>query len=149
MAKKDLTAAAARGADLFFSAADAHNTQETQNAEHAQQTVKPHKAQEENPAQLAQTVQEMEQAIITQEAEHAAQKQARLDARKAETAARRASRKRLNIELSAAGYDYVKVMAGITGTNVTRFISDLIDKEAETNNATYKAAKELIDNARK
>ena len=139
MAKKDLAAAAARGADLFFSANDAHNTQETQPAQHTQ---KPHKAQDEQPAQLAQTVQEMQEAIITHETQKAQDKAAR-------AAAKKASKKRLNIEITSGGFDYISVMARITGVSVTRFISDLIDREAATNNVTYKAAKELIDNARK
>ena len=142
MAKKDLTAAAARGADLFFSANDTHNTQDTQETQHTQKT---HKAQDMQPAQVAQAVQEMQQDIVTREQE----KTARKEARKAATAARRASRKRLNIEISGSGYDYVSVMAGITGVSVTKFIADLIDREAATNNATYKAAKEIINNARK
>lgn len=141
MAKKDLKAAAARGADLFFSANDAQETQETQNTQH---TVKPHKAQDTQQTQLAQEVQEMQEEINTQEAA----REERKKARKAETAARRATRKRLNIDISKAGYDYIAVMAGIKGVSVTRFISDLIDREAETNNELYKAAKELIDNAR-
>ena len=139
MAKKDIQAAAARGADLFFSANDAQKTQLTQPT---QQTVKPHKAQDEQPAQLAQTVQEMQEAITTQETRKAEKKAARAAAKKAE-------KRRLNIEITSGGFDYVSVMAGITGVSVTRFISDLIDREAATNNATYKAAKELINNARK
>ena len=135
MAKKDLAAAAARGADLFFSANDTQNTQETQLA---QPTVKPHKAQDEQPAQLAQTVQEMQNAITAHETEKAAQK-----------AAKQANKRRLNIEITSGGYDYVSIMAGITGVSVTKFISDLIDREAATNNSTYKAARELIENARK
>jgi hypothetical protein len=143
--KRGLQEAAARGADLFFSAADAQHAQDTQETQHAQQTVMPHKAQDEQPAQLAQTVQEMQEAIITQEAERAARK----EARKAETAARKASRKRLNIEISAESYDYIRIMAGITGTSVNAFLAALIDREAATNNETYKAARELINNARK
>ena len=138
MAKKDLAAAAARGADLFFSANDTQPTQPTQNTQPTQSTVTPHKAQDEKPAQLAQTVQEMQSAIVTHETEKAARK-----------AEKQANKKRLNIEITSGGYDYVSIMAGITGVSVTRFISDLIDREAATNNAMYKAAKELISNARK
>ena len=139
MARKDLAAAAARGADLFFSANDARNTQDTQPA---QPTQKPHKAQDEQPAQLAQTVQEMQEAIITRETQKAEEKAAR-------AAAKKAAKRRLNIEITSGGYDYVSIMAGITGVSVTKFISDLIDREAATNNSTYKAARELIENARK
>lgn len=138
MAKKDLTAAAARGADLFFSANDAQKTQDTQPAQYTQ---KPHKAQEEQPAQLAQTVQEMQDAITTRETQKAQEKAAR-------AAEKKASKRRLNIEITSGGYDYVSIMSRITGVSITRYISDLIDREAATNNETYKAAKELINNAR-
>ncbi len=145
MAKKDLHAAAAKGADLFFSAA---HTQETQNTEYTQDTqsvVIPHRAQDEQHAQLAETVQDMQQSIIEQEQA----RQRRRESRKAETAARQAKKKRFNAEISLESYDYLAVMAGITGVSVNRYLSDLIDREATTNNATYKAAKELIQNARK
>lgn len=144
MAKKNLKEAAARGADLFFSTADTQHAQDTQYTQSTQNTDKPHKAQEEQPAQLAQTVRDMQDAIATQEAERTAHK----EIKKAETAARKASRKRLNIEISASGYDYVRVMAGITGKSVTAFIAALIDREAATNNETYTKAREIIDNAR-
>ena len=134
MAKKDLSAAAAKGADLFFT----QNSQNTQDTQPAQVTDQPHRAQDEQPAQLAQTVQEMQQAIIDKE-----QRKAEL------AAAKKANKKRLNLEISLASYDYVSIMAGITGVSVNKFISDIIDREAATNNQTYLAAKEIIANARK
>lgn len=157
MAKKDLKAAAAKGADLFFSAANEQNAQYTlhtqdiqdtpdiQDTLNAQPVLNLQKAQDMQPAELAQTVLDMEQAIITQEQERAQRK----EARKAETAARHAAKKRFNVEISRESYDYLAVMAGITGVSVNRFLSDLIDREAATNSATYTAAKELIQNARK
>lgn len=132
MVKKDLTAAAAKGADLFFTTSD------------AQDAAIPHKAQEESAEQLEATIQDMHEAIITQEQERAA----RREAQKAATAEKHASKRRITIEVSRALYDYVAVMAGISGTNGTRYVIDLIERDKELNGDIYSKAKELV-NARK
>lgn len=134
MAKKDLRAAAAQGADLFFSNTD--GTHNTNNTDNTQDTHKAHKAQDEDPAQLAQTIQDMSNAIEADEAARQERKQ------------RKAEEKRINICITTTGYEYCKIMGSITGKGISRFISDLIDREATTNDETYKKAKELIKDAR-
>ena len=130
MAKKDLKAAAARGADLFFSAADTEQTHDTQNA------VTPHKAQDEQPAQLAETIEDMLAAIEADEQRRQERKQ------------RKAEAQRVNIAISRAGYEYCKIMGAVTGKGIGRFIADMIDREAATNNDLFNRAKEIIDDAR-
>lgn len=138
MAKKDLKAAAARGADLFFSATDAEQAQDTHDTPNA---IQPHKAQEEQPAQLAETIEDMHAAIEADEKRRQERKQERLQ--------RKQDEKRLNVILTRAGYDYCKVMGAISGKGISRFISDLILREAETNNDLYNRAKEILNDARK
>lgn len=99
MAKKDLKAAAARGADLFFSAADTEHTQDT---EYTRDTTQPHKAQEEQPAQLEATIEDMQAAIEADEQ--------RRQERQREREQRKADEKRVNIALSSKGYEYCKIM---------------------------------------
>ena len=133
MAKKDLRAAAARGADLFFSAADAEQAQDTHDTEN---TVTPHKAQDEQPAQLAETIEDMHAAIEADEQRRQERKQ------------RKAEEQRINIAITRTGYEYCKVMGAVTGKGIGRFISDLIDREAATNNDLYNRAKGIIEDAR-
>lgn len=138
-AKKDLRTAAAKGADLFFSAADAANTgntDDTHNAESTGNTVQPHRAQDEKPAQLAETIEEMTAAIEADEA----RKQERKRAKREEI--------RVNIAITPRGYEYARIMGSICGKGMGRFISDLLDREATTNNAAFLQAKELIKNVR-
>lgn len=130
MAKNDLKAAAARGADLFFSAANAEQTQDTQN------TAAPHKAQDEQPAQLAETIEDMQATIEADEQRRQERKQ------------RKAEERRVNIALTQSGYQYCKIMGSITGKGMSRFISDLVDREAATNNDIFNRAKGVIDDAR-
>lgn len=130
--KKDLTGAISTGIDRLFSAND---PQQTQQAQVTQEAVKPHKAGEVSDEQRAADVDEM--AAMTAAAE----------ARK--TAGRKGYKlQRLNISLTPSEYDYVAIMAGLTGKSMTRFIGDLISREAERNHAAYDAAKEIIGNVR-
>ena len=145
--KKDLRAAAARGADLFFSGAD--NAQEQQEAQQAYdvdkapEAIQPHKAQEESPEVLAATIEAMQQDI---EAD-AERKREAAEAR--QTQGRKGYKMpRLMITLTPSGMEHVRVMAGLTGKSVTRYISDLVDKDAEANKALFEKAKELIKDAR-
>lgn len=141
-AKKDLTGAISTGIDRLFSAndpqtaADAQPAQMTQQAaQMTQQAAQPHKAGEVTDEQRAADIDEM--AAMTAAAE----------ARK--TAGRKGYKmQRLNISLTPSEYDYVQIMAGVTGKSLTRFIGDLISREAERNSEVYQQAKELIKNAR-
>ena len=131
-AKKDLTGAISTGIDRLFSAND---PQQAQPAQVTQEVQKPHKAEEVPQAQLEADLDAM--AAMTAAAE----------ARK--TAGRKGFKmQRLNISLTPSEYDYVRIMAGVTGKSQTRFIGDLIDKDRAANAATYEKAKELISDAR-
>lgn len=134
-AKKDLKGAITTGIDKLFSANDPQKGQETQQAQMTQEAQHTRKAGEVPKAQLEADIEEM--AAMTAAAE----------ARK--TAGRKGYKmQRLNISLTPSEYDYVQIMAGITGKSLTRFIGDLISREAERNADTYRKAKELISNAR-
>ena len=135
MAKKDLTGAISTGIDKLFSANDAKKVKEAKQAQIAQATQEPHKADEVPQEQLTADLDDM--AAMTAAAE----------ARK--TAGHKGYKmQRLNISLTPSEFDYVQVMAGITGKSQTRFIGDLISREAERNADLYKQAKEIIKNAR-
>lgn len=135
-AKKDLRTAAARGADLFFSAVDAEHTDDTHDTHNTENTIQPHRAQDEQPAQLAETIQDMTAAIEADEA----RKQERKRTKREEI--------RVNIAITPTGYEYAKIMGSISGKGMGRFIADLLDREASTNNAAFLQAKELIKNVR-
>lgn len=130
--KKDLTGAISTGIDRLFSAND---TQQAQQAQMTQQAAQPHKANDVTDEQRAADIDEM------------AEMTAAAEARK--TAGRKGYKmQRLNISLTPSEYDYVQIMAGVTGKSLTRFIGDLISREATRNQAVYQQARELIKNAR-
>ena len=131
-AKKDLTGAISTGIDRLFSAND---TQQAQQAQMTQQAAQPHKANDVTDEQRAADIDEM------------AEMTAAAEARK--TAGRKGYKmQRLNISLTPSEYDYVQIMAGVTGKSLTRFIGDLISREATRNQDVYQQARELIKNAR-
>jgi len=138
-AKKNLQGAISTGIDKLFSANDAQQAAEVQPAQMTQEVQKPqqpHKAGEVSDEQRAADLEEM--AKMTAAAE----------ARK--TSGRKGYKmQRLNISLTPSEYDYVQIMAGITGKSLTRFIGDLISREASANSDAYQKAKEIIANARK
>lgn len=150
-AKKNLTGAINRGVDRLFSVNDANDAQDThevseagqaaQAAEQAQaaEAVQPRRAQDVDPAALASTIKDMEAAI---EAD-AERKRAAAEARR--TQGRKGfAMPRLNISLTPSGFEYVQVMARISGKSVTRYISDLVDRDAEKNAERYRKARELL-----
>lgn len=130
--KKDLTGAINSRIDKLFSANDAEDTQQ---APMTQEVSKAHKAGEVSQAQLTEDIKAMQD--LTEAAE----------ARK--TQGRKGYKmQRLNISLTPSEFDYVSIMAGLTGKSMTRFIGDLISQEAERNADAYRQAKELIKNVR-
>ena len=135
-AKKDLTGAINAGIDRLFSMNDQPQPAvEKQQAQEVQPAAQPHKAGEVSEAQRAADVDEMAAMIAAAEAR--------------KTAGHKGYKmQRVNISLTPSEYDYVQIMAGITGKSMTRFIGDLISTEAERNADTYQKAKELIKNAR-
>jgi uncharacterized membrane protein YgcG len=135
-AKKDLTGAINAGIDRLFSVNDQPQPAvEEQQAQEVQPAAQPHKAGEVSDAQRAADVDEMAAMIAAAEAR--------------KTAGHKGYKmQRVNISLTPSEYDYVQIMAGITGKSMTRFIGDLISTEAARNADTYQKAKELIKNAR-
>ena len=149
--KKDLQGAITRGVDLMFSANDeqaaeapvAVEAQDTQEAveQEAQEVIQvqeakqAYKAQDVTPEALTSAIADMEAKIEAAEAR-------RTQGRKGYQLPR------LNITLTPSGVEYVRVMAGITGKSVTRYISDIVDKDAAANAERYQKAKELMQDAR-
>jgi len=149
--KKDLQGAITRGVDLMFSANDeqaaeapvaveAHDTQEaveqeTQEVIQVREAKQAYKAQDVTPEALTSAIADMEAKIEAAEAR-------RTQGRKG------FQLPRLNITLTPSGVEYVRVMAGITGKSVTRYISDIVDKDAAANAERYQKAKELMQDAR-
>ena len=134
-AKKNLQGAISTGIDRLFSANDPQKAKEPQQAQMTQEAQQPHKANEVPQDKLTADIEEM--AAITAAAE----------ARK--TQGRKGYKmQRLNISLTPSEYEYLQVMAGITGKSLTRFIGDLISRDAAANAETFQKAKEIIKNAR-
>ena len=52
---------------------------------------------------------------------------------------------RINLAFSPTNYDYVKVMAGIKGQNLTQYINSILDAERDRNSEAYEKAKAIID----
>lgn len=130
--KKDLHGEIMKGADRFFSVNDA---QEAQGAEDVGQDKQPHRAQDVTQERLAEEVTAMQKAIDAAEAR--------------KTQGRKGLKMpRLNISLTPSGMEYVRVMAGITGKSVTRYISDMVDKDAEENAERYQKAREIMHDGR-
>ena len=121
--KKDLSGAIARGADLFFSTHDA-----PQQAHEAQE---PYKAQEASEAQLKAVIAQMEQRIEAQEAR-------RTQGRKG------LKMPRMNMSFTPSNMDYLRVMAGIQGMTVTRFMNQIIEEHIEANAERYQRALEVM-----
>ena len=140
-AKKDLTGAINTGIDRLFSVND---PQKAQNAQPAQMTQE---AQNTKQAQAQHKAGEVSQEQLTADLDEMAAMTAAAEARK--TAGHKGYKmQRMNISLTPSEYDYVQIMAGVTGKSLTRFIGDLISREAERNAETYQKAKELIKNVR-
>lgn len=135
-AKKNLQGAISSGIDRLFSANDPQQAADTQPAQMTQEVQKPHKAEEVSDEQRAADLEEMQRMTAAAEAR--------------KTSGRKGYKmQRLNISLTPSEYDYVRIMAGVTGKSQTRFIGDLISREASANSETYEKAKEIIANARK
>ncbi len=52
---------------------------------------------------------------------------------------------RINLAFSKANYDFIKVMAGIRGQNLTVYINSILDAERERMKTDYLAAKALVE----
>ncbi len=140
-AKKNLQGAINAGIDRLFSANDkatheAAYAQMKDVTQEAEEKQTPHKAAEVSQEQRAKDIEDMTAKIEAAEAR--------------KTAGRKGFKmQRLNISLTPSEFEYVRIMAGITGKSQTRFIGDLISREAERNADAFKKAKEIIEDARK
>lgn len=147
MAKKNLQTAIKTGADLFFSGAnevaEQREAEQAYEVSEATEAIQPHKAQDESPEALQTTIAAMQTAI----AADAAAKLAAAEARQTQ-GKKGCKMPRMMLTLTPSAMEYVKVMAGITGKSQTRYISDLVEKDAEANRELYDKAKELMKNAR-
>lgn len=54
-------------------------------------------------------------------------------------------RQRINMAFTPENLDYMRTMAGLKGTSITRFVNDMIAKDREKNGAAYSAAKNLSE----
>lgn len=138
--RKDLQGAIARGADLFFTANDepqegneAQEAQPVLEAQEAQEECKPHKAQEVPKEQLETVVYTMQEQIAAAEAR-------RTQGRKG------LKMPRMNTSFTPSNMDYLKVMSGVSGMTVTRFLNYIIEQHASANAERYQKAKELMRN---
>ena len=52
---------------------------------------------------------------------------------------------RINLAFTPSNIDYIRVMAGIRGESMTKFVNRVIEQHREENGEKYKAAKALID----
>lgn len=136
--KKDLAGAITRGADLFFSvndeqqeAAEAQQVTEAQEAQEAQEAPKAYKAQEATKEQLEAVVYTMQEQIEAAEAR-------RTQGRKG------LKMPKMNMSFTPSNMEYLRVMAGVNGMTVTRFMNYIIEQHAAANAERYKKAKELM-----
>lgn len=139
--KKDLQGAINRGADLFFSANDepqeaaeaveAHEAQPALDAHEPQEAHEPFKAQEATKEQLEAIVNQMQAQIEAAEAR-------RTQGRKG------LKMPKMNMSFTPSNMDYLKVMAGLNGMTVTRFVNYIIEQHAAANAERYQKARELI-----
>lgn len=82
-----------------------------------------------------------------QETQEVQEEQPALDVQEAQATQGRKGAKmpRINMAFTPSNLDYLRVMAGIKGMSITRYVNALVEKEREENGATYDAAKKLID----
>lgn len=52
---------------------------------------------------------------------------------------------RINLAFTPSNLDYIRVMAGIRGESMTKFVNHIIEQDRERNGEKYKAAKALVD----
>ena len=56
-----------------------------------------------------------------------------------------AKQQRINMAFSPENMDYMRVMAGLKGVSITRFVNDLIARDGEKNSAAYRTVKNLSE----
>jgi hypothetical protein len=133
--KKDLAGAITRGADLFFSVND-----EPQEAQPALDAVEPQEAHEVRTPRKAQEVpkEQLEATVHTMQEQIEAAEARRTQGRKG------LKMPKMNMSFTPSNMEYLRVMAGVNGMTVTRFMNYIIEQHAATNAERYKKAKELM-----
>lgn len=127
--KKDLQGAIKRGADLFFSEND--ETKETHEEQEAQEVQETYKAQDVSDEQLQGVILDMQKQLEAQEEQ-------RTQGRKG------LKMPRMNMSFTPSNMEYLKIMAGISGITVTRYVNTLIEQDAANNTERYQKAKHLM-----
>lgn len=56
-----------------------------------------------------------------------------------------AKQQRINMAFSPENMDYMRVMAGLKGVSITRFVNDLIARDREKNSTAYGTVKNLSE----
>ena len=56
-----------------------------------------------------------------------------------------AKQQRINMAFSTENMDYMRVMAGLKGVSVTRFVNELITRDREKNSVAYGTVKRLSE----
>ena len=125
--KKDFSAAALRGAELFFSANDVQQpiVQEAHDVQDAQEKRPVHIMYNAEQAQDAQEVNRFREERRTQ-------------GRKG------CSMQRMNISLTPTAYDYVKTMARLKNKTFSEIINGWADESREKNKELYQKAQALL-----
>ena len=54
---------------------------------------------------------------------------------------------RINMAFTPKNLEYLRIMAGLRGQSVTRYVNALVEQDMELNRVAYDAAKQLIGNS--
>ena len=54
---------------------------------------------------------------------------------------------RINMAFTPQNLEYLRIMAGLRGQSVTRYVNALVEQDMELNRGAYDAAKQLIGNS--
>ena len=54
---------------------------------------------------------------------------------------------RINMAFTPQNLEYLRIMAGLRGQSVTRYVNGLVEQDMELNRVAYDAAKQLIGNS--
>lgn len=92
----------------------------------------PHRAQDETPDELDQTVKELSEAV---EADVISRKERKLAER---------MMKQMIIRVSPEAHEYVRIMSRVNGKSMSKFISDLLEKDCKANADLYKIARGVV-----
>ena len=84
-------------------------------------------------------------ALLPQQEQQEQQAQDRLETLQTQGNKDHLKLERINLAFSPSNIDYIRVMAGINGENMTKFINRIIAQHREANIERYKAALSLVE----